>query len=789
MAESASPEPRSHHESAIIGDELHLFGGRKGKPPYYYFPRNEIWTCNVQKEKKWIRRHAQGKSIPPPCEGAQCVVINGIMYSYGGLTEVGGYLGEVFGLDSKKMKWIQAATPIRGKKPRQRRSCCLWAIGGRMIMFGGFTNVARDCLQSGAQCNGAVNNEIYEFVFEKGREKGYWLDVELSGKRPQPRQNAATETIDQHRGLLHGGDDWFNSLDDAFVIDLREKKWICIDFLPKPSARQNHRMFRLSKQRFKERNCFLLIGGYNFSIFLNQAYILDFDKRKSYAFHLNREVASIDCHTLHCVENQGGSLRIIVTGGLDQERELKEILNEFTLGPSNESYMQIETQILSPNNESRITREYERELEEMRMDMAKLRDGRTHSHQVIEEQRRQFEEERMQKTIIEAQYQSSEEERTRLVEQRTQLQARNQSLEEEKMRLIEQRSGLLTRCNSLQRDNDVLRTRCRDLEREKEDVAHAFEAQTRSLTEAQKNIDQFMNVLSISASQVRLTNEKLGSGAYADVIIGHWHGMPVAVKRFHALITTRRTIPTFRREVLTASRLHHPNIIRVCGAVMEDGIAFQIVSELLEGSVSEVIDAAHSSPCYLSHYEQLCIVVQMTSAIAYLHELHPRPYVHADIRPTNVLVTRDMKVKVADLGAAHLVESSKSAGPLSPQYLAPERMPPTSARSSLPSDVYSLGVSLIEIFTGVDAIPEERNRQLSQISNRHLHRICFRMISDEEKMRERPTSAECLVVLIRQMEEIMENGYSAMKRLVKGEFEGEGDDRRHKVVLSDTYHP
>ena len=274
-----------------------------------------------------------------------------------------------------------------------------------------------------------------------------------------------------------------------------------------------------------------------------------------------------------------------------------------------------------------------------------------------------------------------------------------------------------------------------------------------------------------------------------DVIIGHWHGMPVAVKKFHDLITTQRTIPTFRREVLTASRLHHPNIIRVCGAVMEDGIPFQIVSELLEGSVSEVIDAAHSSPCYLSHYEQISIVVQMTSAIAYLHGLQPRPYVHADIRPTNVLLTRDMKVKVADLGAAHLVESSKSAGPLSRQYLAPERMSPTSARSSLPSDVYSLGVSLIEIFTGVDAIPEERNSQLSQISNRRrLHRICFRMISDEERIRERPTSANCLAVLIREMEEVIENGSSAMKRLVKGEFEGEGD-RRHKVVLSDTYHP
>ena len=217
---------------------------------------------------------------------------------------------------------------------------------------------------------------------------------------------------------------------------------------------------------------------------------------------------------------------------------------------------------------------------------------------------------------------------------------------------------------------------------------------------------------------------------------------------------------------------------------MEDGIPFQIVSELLEGSVSEVIDAAHSSSCYLFHYEQLSIVVEMTSAIAYLHGLQPRPYVHADIRPTNVLVTRDMKVKVADLGAAHLVESSKSAGPLSPKYVAPERMPPASGRSSLPSDVYSLGVSLIEIFTGVGPIPEERNGQLLPMRNRRrLHVICSRMISNE---RERPTSAECLAVLIREIEELARSGIPAIKRMVKGKFKG-GASRRHKVVLSDNF--
>ena len=150
-----------------------------GKTPYYrYFPRNEIWTCNVREKMKWIRRYAKGKNIPPPCEGAQCVVINGIMYSYGGWTRDRGLLGEVFGLDPKKMKWILVATPIRGKKPWQRSSCCLWAIGGRLIMFGGGSDhIPEDRLQSRAQCNGRVNDEIYEFVFEEERENGKFNEL------------------------------------------------------------------------------------------------------------------------------------------------------------------------------------------------------------------------------------------------------------------------------------------------------------------------------------------------------------------------------------------------------------------------------------------------------------------------------------------------------------------------------------------------------------------------------------------------------------------------------------
>ena len=262
--------------------------------------------------------------------------------------------------------------------------------------------------------------------------------------------------------------------------------------------------------------------------------------------------------------------------------------------------------------------------------------------------------------------------------------------------------------------------------------------------------------------------------------------MDVAVKKFHDLITTERTIPLFRREVLTASRLHHPNIVRVCGAIMRPGLPFQIISELLEGSISEVMDAAHSSGSYLSNYEQLSIAVETTSAITYLHKLHPRPYVHGDIRPTNVLVTRDMRVKVADLGSAHLLDSSLSTGPMSPQYVAPERLQPMPAHSSLSTDVYSLGVSLIEIFTGLAPIPDERNGQLSrllEVNRVQLHKICVRMIGGQDG---RPQSSECLDALTGEIAELLSLGTPPMKRLVKGTFDGEREKRRHKVVLSEN---
>ena len=261
------------------------------------------------------------------------------------------------------------------------------------------------------------------------------------------------------------------------------------------------------------------------------------------------------------------------------------------------------------------------------------------------------------------------------------------------------------------------------------------------------------------------------------------------MKKFHEVLANPRNLELFRREVLVCSRLHHPNIMTICGAVMQRDVPFQMVMELLEGSVSEVMNAAHTASgasvgsSYLTFFEQLSIALDVTSAIAYLHQTHPKPYVHGDIRPSNVLVTRDMKAKVGDLGAAHIIESSLSAGPMSPDYLAPERMPRddgTAIRNTLPSDVYSLGVSLIEIFTGVRPIPEERRTQLDALANRpKLFLLCSRMIDNEAD--NRPSSQHCFDTLRVEIECVLSTpGYFTVKRLVKGLFEGNA----HRVVLS-----
>ncbi|XP_062512794.1 uncharacterized protein LOC134188642 [Corticium candelabrum] len=262
------------------------------------------------------------------------------------------------------------------------------------------------------------------------------------------------------------------------------------------------------------------------------------------------------------------------------------------------------------------------------------------------------------------------------------------------------------------------------------------------------------------------------------VQVGHWCDVPVAVKTFHENLRLPQLAPVFKRELTICSQLHHPNLVPIYGGVMKNEIPVQIVMELLQGSLSDLMKAAHASKsyhCYLSFREQIDVATDTTAAITYMHRLRPQPYVHCDIRTTNVMITRDMVAKVGDLGASHMINSSTSLGALSPEYCAPEKFPRSdgrSARSTRESDVYSLGVTLTELFTGLSPIPAERQNQIRKIKNPDLLDMCLQMTHDRPA--ERPTAEMAFTILINQKSV---DSYRSIggRRTVKGNLEGEED--------------
>ncbi|XP_065838715.1 kinesin-like protein KIF13A isoform X2 [Oscarella lobularis] len=281
------------------------------------------------------------------------------------------------------------------------------------------------------------------------------------------------------------------------------------------------------------------------------------------------------------------------------------------------------------------------------------------------------------------------------------------------------------------------------------------------------------DLLHIPLADVKMTTIRLGGGAYGEVKVGYWRGCPVAVKTFFECLDTDYYLDLFKQEIAICSRARHPNIVFLCGVTTVNDTPLRIVTELLEGSLSDVIKASVRCKEPLSLREQIDLASGMTAGISYLHQLGPNGILHGDIRSTNVVVTSLMEAKICDLGAARFAQVSLSAGPLSPEYLAPERSPEKGPRmhNTKMADVYSLGVTVIELMIGQHPVVSCRIEHLSKVAHPDVKQMCLRLI--EEDPSARPGADECLAVLELIQESCAYNECAA-KRMVKGKFHGEG---------------
>jgi predicted Ser/Thr protein kinase len=153
----------------------------------------------------------------------------------------------------------------------------------------------------------------------------------------------------------------------------------------------------------------------------------------------------------------------------------------------------------------------------------------------------------------------------------------------------------------------------------------------------------------------------------------------------------------FEREARAAGMLSHPNIVTVHDVGEEAGTPY-IAMEYLEGATLTEI----SSEGPLSIKQASEIVAQVLSALSYAHA---HDVVHRDIKPDNIFMLPDGRVKVADFGIARIssVSSMTQVGQVigTPGYMSPEQV--KGEQVAPPSDIFSVGVLLYELLTGTPA--------------------------------------------------------------------------------------
>ena len=190
----------------------------------------------------------------------------------------------------------------------------------------------------------------------------------------------------------------------------------------------------------------------------------------------------------------------------------------------------------------------------------------------------------------------------------------------------------------------------------------------------------------------------IGEGGMAVVYKGYQQSLNryVAIKVLRAeLARDQEFVERFRREALAVADLSHANILHVYDAGYAHGVYYIVMAYVDGGSLKDLIA---QGPIEMEY--AIAIVAQVADA---LHHGHQRGIIHRDVKPSNILISRDGRPLLTDFGIAKalhettgLTRTGTSIG--TPEYMAPEQIQgqPVDART----DIYALGIVLYEMLAG-----------------------------------------------------------------------------------------
>ncbi|XP_061362937.1 receptor protein kinase TMK1-like [Gastrolobium bilobum] len=225
----------------------------------------------------------------------------------------------------------------------------------------------------------------------------------------------------------------------------------------------------------------------------------------------------------------------------------------------------------------------------------------------------------------------------------------------------------------------------------------------------------------------------LGRGGFGVVYKGEVDdGTKIAVKRMECGVISSKALDEFQSEIAVLSKVRHRHLVSLLGYSVEGAERLLVYEYMPQGALSDHLfhwKSLQLEP--LSWKRRLNIALDVARGMEYLHSLAHQSFIHRDLKSSNILLGDDFRAKVSDFGLVKLAPDGKKsvmtrlAGTFG--YLAPEYA--VTGKITTKADVFSFGVVLMELLTGLMALDEDRPEE-----SQYLAAWFWHIKSDKEKL-------------------------------------------------------